>query len=120
MRLYNDYPNLNVITVAGHWITPKGLEVDLAKVEAIISIPPSKFVKQHSFSEANKLFKTFPLRTDVNNYALGSVRFQTDDKTNDHDTEYANRLLTAAERNYSTTEGLKNPTTENFSDDGGA
>ncbi|GIY34762.1 retrovirus-related Pol polyprotein from transposon 17.6 [Caerostris extrusa] len=48
--------------------------------------------------------KPYILRTDLSNYALGFVLLQGNAKTNVHPIEYANRLLTAAERNHSNTE----------------
>jgi hypothetical protein len=45
----------------------------------------------------------YTLRTDASNYALGAVLLQGDGSA-EHPIEYASRLLTPAERNYSTTE----------------
>ncbi|XP_045535217.1 uncharacterized protein LOC123720914 isoform X2 [Papilio machaon] len=45
----------------------------------------------------------FLLRTDASNYALGAALLQGDNN-NEKPIEYASRLLTSAERNYSTTE----------------
>ncbi|GIY67407.1 hypothetical protein CDAR_424661 [Caerostris darwini] len=47
--------------------------------------------------------KNFILRTDAGNCAMSGVFLQGDDKTNEHPIVNAIRLLTAAERNYSTT-----------------
>lgn len=47
--------------------------------------------------------KPFVLRTDASNYALGAVLIQGQGPE-EHPIEYASRLLTSAERNYSTTE----------------
>lgn len=46
----------------------------------------------------------FILRTDASNYALGAALLQGESPTDEHPIEYASRLLTPAERNYSTTE----------------
>lgn len=47
--------------------------------------------------------KPYILRTDASKYALGAVLMQGE-TPDQHPVEYASRLLTAAERNYSTTE----------------
>ncbi|GBM37612.1 Retrovirus-related Pol polyprotein from transposon 17.6 [Araneus ventricosus] len=46
--------------------------------------------------------KPFALRTDASNYALGAVLIQGKGEE-EHPIEYASRLLTSSERNYSTT-----------------
>lgn len=46
----------------------------------------------------------FILRTDASNYALGAALLQGESPADEHPIEYASRLLTPAERNYSTTE----------------
>ncbi|GFW89417.1 retrovirus-related Pol polyprotein from transposon 17.6 [Trichonephila clavipes] len=47
--------------------------------------------------------KPYIIRTDASNYALGAVLFQGEG-SDEYPIEYASRLLTPAERNYSTTE----------------
>lgn len=47
--------------------------------------------------------KPYILKTDASSYALGAVLVQGE-KEDEHPVEYASRLLTAAEKNYSTTE----------------
>ncbi|GFT99987.1 hypothetical protein TNCV_1079981 [Trichonephila clavipes] len=47
--------------------------------------------------------KQYIIRTDASNYALGPVLLQGEG-SDEHPIEYASRLLTPAERNYSTTE----------------
>ncbi|GFX52436.1 retrovirus-related Pol polyprotein from transposon 17.6 [Trichonephila clavipes] len=47
--------------------------------------------------------KPYIIRTDASNFALGAVLFQGEG-SDEHPIEYASRLLTPAERNYSTTE----------------
>ncbi|GFS73216.1 retrovirus-related Pol polyprotein from transposon 17.6 [Trichonephila clavipes] len=47
--------------------------------------------------------KPYIIRTDASNYALGAVLLQGEG-SDEHPIEYASRLLTPAERNYSTTE----------------
>ncbi|GFX69495.1 retrovirus-related Pol polyprotein from transposon 17.6 [Trichonephila clavipes] len=47
--------------------------------------------------------KTYIIRTDASNYAIGAVLLQGEG-SDEHPIEYASRLLTPAEHNYSTTE----------------
>lgn len=47
--------------------------------------------------------KPYTIKTDASSYALGAVLVQGEGET-EHPVEYASRLLTKAERNYSTTE----------------
>jgi len=46
----------------------------------------------------------YVIRTDASAYALGAVLLQGKTHEDQHPVEYASRLLTSAERNYSTTE----------------
>ncbi|GFV95847.1 retrovirus-related Pol polyprotein from transposon 297 [Trichonephila clavipes] len=48
--------------------------------------------------------KPFIIRTDVSSYALGAVLLQGESTTDEQPVEYASRLLSSAEKNYSTTE----------------
>lgn len=48
--------------------------------------------------------KPFILRTDASNFALGACLLQGESPSAERPIEYASRLLTSAERNYSTTE----------------
>lgn len=48
--------------------------------------------------------KTFILRTDASSYVFPVVLLESIDKASEHPIEYASRLLTSTERNYSTTE----------------
>ncbi|GFV91860.1 retrovirus-related Pol polyprotein from transposon 17.6 [Trichonephila clavipes] len=65
------------------------------------------FVHFPGFYEFLKFLRTFCppciIRTDASNYALGAVLLQGEG-SDEHPIEYASRLLTPAERNYSTTE----------------
>lgn len=48
--------------------------------------------------------KPFILRTDASHFALGAALLQGESPQDEHPLEYASRLLSPAERNYSTTE----------------
>ncbi|GFW05610.1 transposon Tf2-6 polyprotein [Trichonephila clavipes] len=48
--------------------------------------------------------KPFIIRTDASSYALGAVLLQGERPTDEQPVEYASRLLSSAEKNYSTTE----------------
>ncbi|GFU30805.1 retrovirus-related Pol polyprotein from transposon 17.6 [Trichonephila clavipes] len=102
------------------WITQKGIEVDPEKVASILDIPPLKTSKNYNlfckivrgFEDIFKILRRFHqadgtkpyiIRTDASNYALGAVLLQGEG-SDEHPIEYASRLLTPAERNYSTTE----------------
>ncbi|GFS75429.1 retrovirus-related Pol polyprotein from transposon 17.6 [Trichonephila clavipes] len=104
----------------------KRKEVDPEKVASILDIPPPKNVKEvQSFLQTCSWFRRYIqnfakispppvlkqadgtqpyiIRTDESNYALGAVLLQGE-VSDEHPIEYASRLLTPAERNYSTTE----------------
>ncbi|GFW65914.1 retrovirus-related Pol polyprotein from transposon 17.6 [Trichonephila clavipes] len=115
----------------GFWITQKRIEVDPEKVVSILDIPPPKmsknyltkkkvqwkwrFDQQNAFRTLKNCLTTPPvlkqadgtqpyiIRTDASNYALGAVLLQGEG-SHEQPIEYASRLLTPAERNYSTTE----------------
>ncbi|GFV96247.1 retrovirus-related Pol polyprotein from transposon 297 [Trichonephila clavipes] len=50
------------------------------------------------------LKKPFIIRTDASSYALGAVVLEGESPTDEQPVEYASRLLSSAEKNYSTTE----------------
>ncbi|GFV00440.1 retrovirus-related Pol polyprotein from transposon 17.6 [Trichonephila clavipes] len=109
----------------GFWITPVFLKVyiqDFAKISRPLSYLTKKKVKwQWGFDQQNAFqtlknslttppvlkqadgTKPYIIRTDASNYALGAVLLQGEG-SDEHPIEYASRLLTPAERNYSTTE----------------
>ncbi|GFW47035.1 retrovirus-related Pol polyprotein from transposon 17.6 [Trichonephila clavipes] len=115
----------------GFWITQKGIEVDPEKVACILDIPPPKnvsknyltkkvqwqwrFDQQNTFQTLKNCLTTpcvlkqadgtqpYIIGTDASNYALGAVLLQGEGSI-EHPKKYASRLLTPAERNYSTTE----------------
>ncbi|GFX68488.1 hypothetical protein TNCV_2431951 [Trichonephila clavipes] len=114
------YLRMPYVKYLGFWITQKGIEVDPEKVASILDIPPPKNVKegfdqQNAFQTLKNCLTTPPvlkqadgtqpyiIRTDASNYALGAVLLQGEG-SDEHPIEYASRLLTPAERNYSTTE----------------
>ncbi|GFV75545.1 retrovirus-related Pol polyprotein from transposon 17.6 [Trichonephila clavipes] len=95
---------------------------DFAKISRPLSYLTKKKVKwqwgfdqQNAFQTLKKSLTTPPvlkqadgtkpyiIRTDASNYALGAVLLQGEG-SDEHPIEYASRLLTPAERNYSTTE----------------
>ncbi|GFX77408.1 retrovirus-related Pol polyprotein from transposon 297 [Trichonephila clavipes] len=51
-----------------------------------------------------KGIEPFIIRTDASSYALGAVLLQGESPTDEQPVEYASRLLSSAEKNYSTTE----------------
>ncbi|GFX38851.1 hypothetical protein TNCV_1890151 [Trichonephila clavipes] len=108
---------LNILDFGLH---KKGIEVDPEKVASILDIPPLKTSKNYNlfcklvrgFEDIFKILRRFHqadgtklyiIRTDASNYALGAVLLQGEG-SDEHPIEYASRLLTPAERNYSTTE----------------
>ncbi|XP_041973495.1 uncharacterized protein LOC121729152 [Aricia agestis] len=66
--------------------------------ELKVRLSNSPILRQASFDEP------FVLRTDASAYALGAVLLQGPSHHEERPIEYASRLLTAAERNYHTTE----------------
>ncbi|GFW24939.1 transposon Tf2-11 polyprotein [Trichonephila clavipes] len=95
---------------------------DFAKISRLLSYLTKKKVKwQWGFDQQNAFqtlknslttppvlkqadgTKPYIIRTDASNYALGAVLLQGEG-SDEHPIEYASRLLTPAERNYSTTE----------------
>ncbi|GFX99386.1 retrovirus-related Pol polyprotein from transposon 297 [Trichonephila clavipes] len=46
----------------------------------------------------------FIIQTDASSYALGAILLQGESPTDEQPVEYASRLLSSAEKNYSTTE----------------
>ncbi|GFX11413.1 retrovirus-related Pol polyprotein from transposon 17.6 [Trichonephila clavipes] len=95
---------------------------DFAKISRPLSYLTKKkvqwqwgFDQQNAFQTLKKCLTTPPvlkqadgtqpyiIRTDASNYALGAVLLQGEG-SNEHPIEYTSRLLTPAERNYSTTE----------------
>ncbi|GFV75356.1 retrovirus-related Pol polyprotein from transposon 17.6 [Trichonephila clavipes] len=95
---------------------------DFAKISRPLSYLTKKKVKwqwgfdqQNAFQTLKNSLTTLPvlkqedgtkpyiIRTDASNYALGAVLLQGEG-SDEHPIEYASRLLTPAERNYSTTE----------------
>lgn len=66
-----------------------------AKLRELLVTPPVLTQADHT--------KPYTVKTDASNYALGAVLVQGEGE-NEHPVEYASRLLTKSERNYSTTE----------------
>ncbi|KAL0860421.1 hypothetical protein ABMA27_009813 [Loxostege sticticalis] len=77
------------------WAWTEEQDTAYNKLKRLLTTAP--VLKQADFT------KPFILKTDASNYALGAVLVQGEGE-NEHPVEYASRLLTSAERNYSTTE----------------
>ncbi|GFT77737.1 retrovirus-related Pol polyprotein from transposon 297 [Trichonephila clavipes] len=120
----------SLVKYLGLWITPKGIEVDQDKTAVIQNIPSPRNlkqlqsflqtcscgIKQQAFQTLKQCLITPPIlrqvdpkkpliiRTDASSYALGAVLLQGESPTDEQPVEYASRLLSSAEKNYSTTE----------------
>ncbi|GFW08005.1 retrovirus-related Pol polyprotein from transposon 297 [Trichonephila clavipes] len=127
-RLCIDYRKLNEITVAEipilflEWMTcyikqnsflsclHLICEQDTIKLKCMLKIKTRQHLyvllaltvsyKCHMQADGTK---PYIIRTDASNYALGAV-FLQGEESDEHPIKYASRLLTPAERNYSTTE----------------
>ncbi|RVW68085.1 Transposon Ty3-I Gag-Pol polyprotein [Vitis vinifera] len=109
--------------VLGHIISKNGIEVDKAKVELIVKLPPptndAKFVWdekcQRSFEELKQFLTTAPIvrapnwklpfevMCDSSDLAMGAVLGQREDGK-PYVIYYASRTLNEAQKNYTTTE----------------
>ncbi|GFW07434.1 retrovirus-related Pol polyprotein from transposon 297 [Trichonephila clavipes] len=104
----------------GHYIAKEGISVDPQKTAAIADMSSPTSVKQWGSEQEvfrdlkSKLAsppvlkppdgtKPFVIRTDASSVALRAVLLQGE-KDEEHPIEYASRLLSSSERNYSTTE----------------
>ncbi|RVW57915.1 Retrovirus-related Pol polyprotein from transposon 17.6 [Vitis vinifera] len=93
----------------------KGIEVDKAKVELIVKLPPPTNVKgirqflghagfyRSTNSESPKLEITFEVMCDASDLAMGAVLGQREDRK-PYVIYYASKTLNEAQRNYTTTE----------------
>lgn len=88
-------PLTNLMKKNAHWTW--GEEQEKAYVELKQRLTATPILRQAN----DKL--PYIVKTDASNYALGAVLVQGEGPE-EHPVEYASRLLTAAERNYSTTE----------------
>ncbi|GBM95898.1 Retrovirus-related Pol polyprotein from transposon 297, partial [Araneus ventricosus] len=111
--------------------TPKGIEVDQDKVAAIQTFLVQEMLNSYNHfcrpvrgsEQEQQAFQTlkqrlvtppvlrqvdptkpFIIRTDASGYALGAVLLQGDSPADERPIEYASRLLSSADKNYSTTE----------------
>nr|GEV37607.1 hypothetical protein [Tanacetum cinerariifolium] len=79
--------------VLGHKISKNGIEVDKAKVDVIAKLPHPTTVKDIPFE----------LKCDASDFAIGAVLGQRQEK-HFRPIHYANKTMTEAESNYTTTE----------------
>nr|GEZ42088.1 reverse transcriptase domain-containing protein [Tanacetum cinerariifolium] len=87
--------------VLGHKISKQGIEVNKAKVDVITKLPHPTTVKAiRSFLDWDMPFE---LMCDANDYAIGAVLGQRQDKYF-RPMHYASKTMTEAESNYTTTE----------------
>ncbi|KAL6322870.1 hypothetical protein AAG906_020902 [Vitis piasezkii] len=104
--------------VLGHVISKKGIEVDRAKVELIVKLPPPTNVKGirqflghagfyrrfiKDFPRLPNLFLPFEVMCDSSDYAIGAVLGQREDGK-PYVIYYASKSLNDAQKNYTTTE----------------
>ncbi|RVW37791.1 Retrovirus-related Pol polyprotein from transposon 17.6 [Vitis vinifera] len=113
----------DITVYGGHIISKNGIEVDKAKVELIVKLPPptndAKFVWdekcQKSFEELKQFLTTAPIvrapnwklpfevMCDASDLAMGAVLGQREDGK-PYVIYYASKTLNEAQRNYTTTE----------------
>ncbi|GFV62030.1 retrovirus-related Pol polyprotein from transposon 297 [Trichonephila clavipes] len=116
----------------GLWITPKGIETcswyrkfipnfsDIARLLSNLKKRSTAWkwseIEQQAFQTLKQCLitppilkqvdpkKPFIIQTDASSYALGAVLLQGESPADEQPVEYASRLLSSAEKNYSTTE----------------
>ncbi|KAL6347414.1 hypothetical protein AAG906_022341 [Vitis piasezkii] len=81
--------------VLGHIIYEKGIEVDKAKVELIVKLPPQQLAPNWQLP--------FEVMCDASDFAIGAVLGQREDGK-PYVIYYASKTLNEAQRNYTTTE----------------
>ncbi|KAI3769952.1 hypothetical protein L6452_01068 [Arctium lappa] len=105
-------PKKTSITVVknaeGHVITERGIEVDMAKVDVIRSLPHPTSIREDTLTSAPIIRPPnwqlpFEFISDASNHAVVAKLGQKDGK-NSHVIYYASRSLDNAQSNYSTTE----------------
>lgn len=84
-------------------LTKKNAEWEWGSAQQASFESLKKLLVEPPILQQNDPNKPYILRTDASSYALGAVLLQGDGE-DEHPIEYASRLLTPAERNYSTTE----------------